>query len=505
MKDNKKIAVNTMLLYVKFIVTTAISLVMSRLVLQALGVSDYGLYSVVGGVVAMLNTLGASMVATSYRYMAVEIGKGKNGNPNRIYNTVVIIHIAIALLLLIIGETLGVFYVNNYLNVDSAKTSDALFIFHVSLFTTAFSVITIPMNGLIIAREKFLFTSIVEIMSAIAKIASAFFLINYDGNRLCLYAIMLAVIQLTVPLLYQIYCRIKDAAIIKWSFNHNIADYKELFEFACWMLLGSMAIIGKIQGVAIIVNFFFGTILNAAFGLASQVSSAVNNFTSTLRQAAIPQIMKSQGNGDEERSLTLVYAMSRYSYLCMNILVIPLLLCMEDILKIWLGTPPEYTQIFVNFLLVSGMISNLGAGFDASIQATGKIRKNQIGYSIINLSIFPLVFVLYKIGLPVYVNVICMVFLSIATLVFQVHIMTELTLFSINYYIKQTIVPSFLSTLVAFLPLCLVRLVWPYSPVATILFLVISIIWTCVAIVMTGLARGEKQLLLRFLQNRIFK
>lgn len=175
MKDNKKIAVNTMLLYVKFIVTTAISLVMSRLVLQALGVSDYGLYSVVGGVVAMLNTLGASMVATSYRYMAVEIGKGKNGNPNRIYNTVVIIHIAIALLLLIIGETLGVFYVNNYLNVDSAKTSDALFIFHVSLFTTAFSVITIPMNGLIIAREKFLFTSIVEIMSAIAKIASAFF------------------------------------------------------------------------------------------------------------------------------------------------------------------------------------------------------------------------------------------------------------------------------------------------------------------------------------------
>jgi O-antigen/teichoic acid export membrane protein len=495
MNDNKRIAVNTIFLYAKFVITTVVSLVMSRVVLQALGASDYGLYNIVGGIVAMLNTLGTSMVATSYRYMAVEIGKGEDGNPNRIYNTVVVVHFALALFLLVIGETLGVFYVKNYLNVDPTKIPDALFVLHLSLLTTAFSVITIPMNGLIIAREKFLFTSVVESLSAIVKLLFAFILMHYAGNRLKCYAVMLAIIQFAVPLAYQIYCRVTDSEIVKWKLNKNKRDYKELLGFAWWILLGAMAVIGRLQGAAMIINYFFGTILNAAFGLASQVNNAVSSFTSTLRQSAIPQIMKNQGQGNEDRALTLVYAISRYSYLLMMFMAIPILLSIEPILKFWLGNPPAYTSIFVIFMLINGMISNLGAGFDASIQSTGKIRKNQIGYSLINLALLPLVFVLYKLGFPPYVNVICMALLSIITLVFQIGIMMDLTKFSLKTYINTTIKPSFLSTILSVLPLLLIKVTLPDSIIITVLYITISFGWTLVSIYVAGLDINEKEII----------
>lgn len=500
--ENKKIAKNTLFLYAKFIITTIISLVISRLVLKALGASDYGLYTVVGGVVAMLNTLGTSMVATSYRFMAVEIGKGTNGNPNKVYNTLVVVHISLAILLLLLGETFGVYYINNYLNITFEKVPDAIFVLHMSLLTTAFSVITIPMNGLIIAREKFLFTSLIETFSAILKLALIVMMMFYDGNRLRYYAVALATIQFLSPLSYQIYCRIKDKEIIKWKINKCKEDYKKLFSFALWILVGAMATIGKVQGAAMIINLFFGTILNAAFGLATQINHAVSSFTATLRQAAVPQIMKSQGNGNEERSMTLVYTISRLSYLSMNIIAIPLLLTIDKILELWLGSPPEFTNIFVIFMIINGMVSNLGAGFDACIQATGQIRKNQIGYSLINLSLLPIIFILYKVGLPPYANVICMVVLTFVVLVFQIHIMKELTSFNVSRYIKMTILPSLTSTLVAVIPLLILKSIWSESNVETIVFFVISIFWTCFSIGLLGLRKEEKRKIVKLILKR---
>ena len=505
MEGNKRIAINTLFLYTKFIITTIINLVVSRLVLDALGASDYGLYIVVGGIVAMLNTLGTSMVATSYRYMAVEIGKGTNGNPNKVYNTLVVVHISLAILLLMLGETFGVYYINNYLNVAIEKIPDAIFVLHLSLVTTALSVITIPINGLIIARERFLFTSLVETFSAILKLSLIILLMHYDGNRLRFYAVALAIIHILSPLSYQIYCSIKDSEIIKWKINKCRKDYKDLFSFAFWILLGALAFIGKIQGAAIIINHFFGTILNAAFGLATQINHAVSSFTSTLRQAAVPQIMKSQGSNNESRSLTLVYAISRYSYLSMNIVAIPLLLTIDKILELWLVTPPKYTCIFVVFMIINGMVSNLGAGFDASIQATGKIRKNQIGYSIINLSLLPIIYILYKLEAPPYVNVICMVILTFVVLVFQVYIMMELTSFNLSKYIKQTILPSLTSTIIAIIPLLLIKSMIPASTTAQLVLFAVAFIWTCTSIIIFGLNNGEKNIIITTIKRRLKK
>lgn len=505
MNDNKRIAVNTVVLYFKLIISIIVNFVIARLVLDALGASDYGLYSVVGGVVSMLNILGTSMVATSYRYMAVEIGKGNEGNPNRVYNTIFIIHAALAILLLVLGETIGVFYVENYLNVQPDKVSDALFVLHLSLLTTAFSVISVPMNGLIIAREKFMFTSVVEILSTLLKLLFIIALLHISGNRLRIYAIFLAIIQLISPVSYQLYCRITDKKIVSWKFNKDWKEYKGVLSFAWWMFFGAMAVMGRTQGAAMIINYFFGTVLNAAFGLATQVNNAVGQFTATLRQAAIPQIMKNQ-NDNEQRSLTLVYVMSRYSYLAMNIIAIPLLLSIDEVLKIWLGDNiPKYTTIFVIFMLINGMVSNLGAGFDASIQATGKIRKNQIGYSVIGLSILPCIFILYKLGFPPYINVIVMLLLTIVTLVFQIIIMKELTNFKTYDYIRQTLFPSLKSTFIAFLILVPVKYIWPQNSISSFFFILFSVIVTVITIISFGMTKKEISLVGNYIKKKVFK
>lgn len=502
--ENKKIAINSIILYVKLIITIVVSFVSSRLVLQALGASDYGLYNVVGGVVAIFNTLGTTMVATSYRFMAVEIGKGERGSPNRVYNTVFVVHLLLALLLIVLGETLGVFYINEYLNVAPDKISDALFVLHLSLLTTAFIVISIPMNGLIIARESFLFTSVITIVDSFLKLLVVILLFGMDVNKLRVYALFMALIQLITPLAYQLYCLVKERPIIKWNFNKNIKDYKEVLSFAGWILFGSVAVIGKFQGAAVIINYFFGTVLNAAFGLANQVYHAVLQFSSTFRQAFVPQIMKNH-ESDESRSIQLVYRVSRYSFLAMALLSFPLFLFIDDVLVVWLKEPPGFTKLFIVFMLLEGLVLSLASGFDASIQATGKIKKNQVGYSLINLSLLPIIYILYKIGFPPYANVITMVFLAIGTLVFQIGIMKDVSSFQTSDYWKETLWPCLKVVLVTLLPLLFVRFVAPSYMWFKIVLLCLSIIWTFIAVFGFGLLINERQICMNLVYKIIRK
>ena len=244
MNEKKRIALNTLVLYAKLIISIVISFMASRYVLKALGASDFGLYNVVGGVVAMMNLLATSMIATSYRYVAVEIGKGENGNVNKVYNTIFIIHVALALLLLLFGETVGVYYINNYLNVAADKIPDAKYVLHLSLAATAFTVISIPADGLIIAKENFVYSAILKIFTSLLTLTLCIYLCSYDGNRLRVYALVLAVIHLITPLGYQVYCWITCRDLVKFDFNRNFKDYLGVLSFTFWMFIGAIACTG---------------------------------------------------------------------------------------------------------------------------------------------------------------------------------------------------------------------------------------------------------------------
>ena len=505
MNDKKRIALNTLVLYVKLIISIIIGFIASRYVLKALGASDYGLYNVVGGVVAMMNLLATSMISTSYRYIAVEIGKGENGNVNRVYNTVFIIHVALAFLLLLIGETIGIYYINNYLNVVAEKIPDAKFVLHLSLISTAFIVISVPADGLMIAKEKFIYSSVLNVFTSLLTLALCIYLCSYGGNRLRLYAMILAIIYLIPPFGYQIYCRITCSDLVKFNLNKNIPDYFGVLSFTFWIFIGAVACVGRIQGASIIMNLFFGTIVNAAFGFASQVSQATGMFTSTLRQAAIPQIMKNQSHGNEENSLQLVYIVSRFSFLLMLLPAVPLLFKVNYILKLWLNNPPEFTGVFIIYLLINGLISNLGAGFDASIQATGEIRKNQIGYTTIHLALLPAMYTAYKLGAPVYANMLIMIICTTVTLLFQIHIMSEQTNFNFRKYIKQTILPCLTSFAILIIPLFFIKDLFKDNLLNFVAFCIVAEFYVLVIILGIGLKKNERQMLSEYFKGKFFK
>lgn len=490
--ENKRIVKNTVVLYIKLILSILIGLYTSRVILQALGASDYGLYTIVGGIVSMMNFLGITMMSVTYRYIVVEFGKGISGNPRKVFNTSFVIHLALVGLLWIVGETFGIYYIENVANIDYEKIEDALYVLHLSLLATSFVIMSVPFNGLIVAREKFVFTAVVEIGRTVLKLILVILLAYYMGNRLRLFAIIMALYNIILPVSMYIYCWIKDKDIIKWKFNHCKSDYKEILQYAFWIMVGAVASICQNQGANMIVNLFFNTVVNAGFGIAFQVNNYVMMFVQSLNQAAIPQIMKSQSGNDSARALTLIYGISKYAFFIMLIPTIPLILNMDVVLRLWLGEVPPFTRIFATVMLIGGLIKCLGAGFDSSIQATGKIRKNQIFYSAAYLSVLPISYILFKFGAPAYAIVIMTVLAAVSILIFQLFYLQKITEFQIRDYLKHTLRPCVFVLFIC-APLFVLKAYWSGDIIGTITFLIFSALWIMTAISAVGLSVSERK------------
>jgi len=500
--SNKRIAQNTAVLYIRLIIVTIIGLYVARVVLLALGVDNYGLYSVVGGMVTIMNSLSASMSATSYRFLAIELGKGEHGNPNKIFNSVLVIHIALTTIFVLFAEAIGVWYIKNYLNISLEKIPDALFVLHLSIAATVFAIMNIPFSGLITAKERFVFTSFTDIAISIVKLTLIILLSHSEGNKLRTYAIIMAIIMLVQPAAYFIYCKIKENSIIKWNLNKDWHLYKTILGFAWWAIFGTAACIGQSQGAAIVINWFFNTALNAAFGVATQVNNMVMMFVRNLNQATIPQIMKSQSAGESQHALSLVYRISKYTYFIMLIPSIPLILSMESILGLWLKNVPDFTKQFAILMLINGLINCLGSGFDSLIQATGKIRSNQIGYSIITFSILPLAYFMYKLGSPPYIITVVTIFTTIIVLIFQTYILKHITNFNITHYLKETIYPSFIVSLII-IPQFLIQKLFGHSILISILLSSLSILFTAITIYFAGLTLKERNWINNYLVHKL--
>lgn len=491
LSDNKRIAMNSAILYAKLILSTLIGLYASRLVLQALGVSDYGIYTVVGGVVAMMNFLGTTMVSVTNRYIVVEMGKGESGDCNKVFNTTLAIHLFLALLILVLGETLGAYYVNSIMHLPGGRTADALFVLHASIAACVLNILYVPYNGLIMAREKFLFTSCVEIVRTLVKLALVIWLVTYMGNRLRAFSLIVVLFSALLPISMYLYCYVKDRQIIRWNFNRCWHDYTDIFKFTFWMMIGALASIGQSQGANMVVNLFFSTAVNAAYGIANQVNSYVMMFVKSFNQAAIPQIMKNQEN-NAERSINLVYATTRYSFFILLLPAFPLLLNMNHVLILWLGKAPIYTSSFASLLLVCSLIRCLGAGFDAIIQATGKIRLNQIVYSVAYLAVLPAAYFLYKAGFPVNTVNVLIIIAAIVVLVFQTFYLSRITDLTIMGYVRKTLLPV-LGVTLALLPAMYLDSLLPDDNRGFLLSLCLSAVWVILTVYCVGMKKGERE------------
>lgn len=504
MNENKKIAKNSLILYIRLVITTVIGLYASRIVLLQLGADDFGLYAVVGGIVSMMSFLSTTMLATSYRYIAVEIGKGENGDTNKVFNTSLVIHLILALVLVVIAETVGVWYINNYLNVAAEKIPDALFVLHFSVLTTVISIASVPFQGLITANEKFLARATIEIIRAVLKLGFVFLLVLYIGNKLRAYAILMTVVMTIPPILFFIYCRVKNNEVVKWKLNRLKSDYWDMIKFSGWIMIGAIAHIGVRQGAALIINLFFGTLVNAAFGIASQIYNYIQMFVKNLNQVAVPQIMKSYSSGDSERSLNLVYNISKYAFFLMLLVATPILLSIDAILVLWLKEVPVYTKQFAILMIISGLIGITGSGFDGAAQATGKIRKIQIWYSVIMLSTLPIAHLMFKLHYPPYIITVITIGATITNRIVQIKILSDITEFSIPHYLSHSILPLIMVSLVT-LPQILLRNLFGQNIIDLLIFSILSFVLCLLTIYLFGLRKTEKDVVHKVIHNLILK
>lgn len=310
-----------------------VGLYTSRLVLDALGVVDYGIYGLVGGIVSMLAFMNSAMSSATQRYLSFDIGKKDWERLQKTFNATLNIHILIAILILILAETIGLWFVNTQLEIPKERMYAANWVYQFSIFAFILNVIQVPYNALLFAREHMSVYAYVSILETVLKLLTVLYLVQADSDKLILYSILTFGVAFVIRMTYQIYCR-KRFPESKYKFYWNKAYYKELMNYSGWNLFGNIASVARSQGSNILLNLFFGPVLNAAYGITVMVQGIIGNFVSNFQVAVNPQIVKNYAAGQNEASLNLMYKSSKFSFFGMLILVVPLLINLEYVMNL---------------------------------------------------------------------------------------------------------------------------------------------------------------------------
>ena len=404
MQAANRVAKNTAFLYIKMVITVFMSLYATRLILAALGSKDFGLFSVVGGTIAMLGFLNVSMSAATQRFMSYAQGEGDILKINKIFNMSVLLHLIIAFFILLVFEIAGYFLFNGVLNIEPGRVHTAKLIYQFMIISTLFSVISVPYDALLNAHENMLFYSILGIIESIFKLAIALIVTYIFIDKLLLYGALMALLSITLLIINRIYChsRYPESKInLKANFDRKLL--KEMSGFAGWTLLGSSSNMISNYGQGIVMNVFFGTAVNAAQGIANQVSGQLSAFASTMMKALNPVIAKSEGSGNRNLMIEAVMMGSKVSFFLLTLFFVPVLIEMPYIFKLWLKNVPEFAIIFCQLLLIRNLIEQLFITLASSIAAHGNIKNYQIFSSI--LCYFPLIvsYFMFRMNFPVYV------------------------------------------------------------------------------------------------------
>ena len=481
-------------------ITLIIGLYSSRVLLNSLGVFDYGIYNVVGGFVYILAFLNTIMVSTTFRYITVELGRKDQDGVNLVFSTSFFIHAAMVIFLVFIGETVGMYYVKNYLNVTESKIADAVFVFHFSIAASCMTILSIPLQGIITAKEDFNSIAIGSILNSILLLVSAL-LLKYSVNSLRTYAIYIAIIQLINLLFYlTIYLlKYKDVLLL---LKINFAKLKEMLFFSGWIMFGAGASMAKGEGSALLLNSFFGPVLNTAFGIASQVSSQLNQFAGNLGRAFIPQITKSFSAGDKERSVRLTSYVNKFSFFLFYLVSLPILLETSFILKIWLGNVPKYSVIFCQLIIVNALIEIINCGIPTLVQAHGNIKVFQVVLSLVSVSSLWITYIFFKMGYPPQTIVIAFILTALLNLVFRQLLLQRLVKFDVKAFNLNTYIRP-LFVIICTLPLFFLPMVMTESILRFLLTSSISVLVLSILIYVIGL-RSEEKILLKQLLFKLY-
>lgn len=434
---------NSIILYIKIIITMLISLVSVPMILNALGKSDYGLYNLIAGVISMLSFLNASMSITTQRFLSVAIGEKNNEKLNNIYNTSLVLHIIVGFIIVVLFEVCYLFLFDGFLNIEPERIQAAKLVYQFIVASTFFTIISVPFGALMNAKENMLAFSIIAIIDSLLKLILAFYLSRCTYDRLIVYGACIAVISFFNVLFNQIYTKIKYKEF-RISFGKYFSKeyFKQMFGFAGWNTLGAVAMIGRNQGVAVIFNLFCGTVANAAYGIANQVNGVLGYFSSTFQKALNPQLMQSEGMHDKSRLIRISLISSKYSVWVIALFAIPLIVEMPYVLKLWLKDVPEYTLRLSQLILVLAIVYQYSVGLMSSIQVVGKIKDYFIVMSVLILMNLPICYCVLKFGMPLYYCIIVFIIIEFISLITRLFMAQKIVGVKILEFVKKVVLPT---------------------------------------------------------------
>ena len=491
--NNKRLARNTIVLYFRTIIVMLVSLYTSRVILAELGVEDFGIYNVVGGVIAMFSVVSGSISNAISRFITYELGKGNSERLKEVFCTSVNIQVGIGLLVVMLGETIGLWFLNVHMNIPEGRTLAANWVLQCSLLAFVINLLSIPYNACIIAHERMTAFAYIGILDVVMKLLVVLILPFVLVDKLIVYSLLIVLVAIIVRIIYAVYCT-RNFTECRYCFIYNKALLRQMAGFSGWQFLTNTCWIVNTQGVNVLSNIYFGVTVNAARGIAHQVEGAVLQFVGNFMTALNPQLVKSYAQGDQERFFKLICRGAKFSYYLLLLMALPVLFETEFLLGLWLKEVPEYSVLFVRLSIIAALSNMLGNTSVAACMATGDLKRYTIIISAVGYTVFPLTWIVFKCGYGPEYAYIVFIFIYFIIIFVRLYVMKGLINFPPMLYIQKVLVPIIPVTAMAVLIPSILNIYYEYN--SFLQFVIISIGCVCssiFSIYLIGLSVKERR------------
>lgn len=501
--NNKTIAKNTAFLYVRMLIIMVVTLYTSRVILQVLGIDDYGLYQAVGGVVGFLAFISNALAGATSRFITFALGKRDKKELKNTFATTLTSHILIGLFIVLIAETIGLWYVYNKMVIPEERFTAALIVYQISILTAFITIIQVPYYAEVIAHERMSVFAYVGIVEVIAKLGIVYLLSVGDLDKLVLYAILLMFVHLGICGFYVVYCRRNfEESVFRLSFDKKL--FGQIFGFSGWSLFANGAIALSNQGILLLLNLFFTPAVVAARSISLQVNSVASQFVSNFRTAANPQIVKRYAAGDFAGSKNLLLESTKFSYYLMLLIAVPLFFLADPLLHLWLVEVPDYTVVFLQIVIVQGLFQVFDTSFYTALYAKGRIRENAIISPATVFISFPIVYILFKSGAsPLALSWAYLVCYAVLGLIIKPVLINKIC----DYNWKEILQVYWICLIVTLVALPLPLAVYYFVGVDTIansaIMLLVSLLSVAIAVWVLGLTKSMRNRLMQAVKNRL--
>jgi O-antigen/teichoic acid export membrane protein len=494
MQGSNLIIKNTVILYAKILITFSISLYSTRLILNALGAADYGLFNLVAGLIAMLTFLNNALTGATQRYLSHSLGKGEEEKQKKIFNASVFLHLIIGILVVLIIELVGKVAFNYFLTITPDRIAAARIIFQFMVASTFLAIISVPYDAVINSHENMLLYSIISIIESIFMLSIALFVSSLASDKLIWYGILVSISSFVLLIVRRLYCRLKyTESIINFKKHLSKSVVIEMLGFAKWTLFSATSSMVGAHGITMLLNSFFGTTVNAAQGIAMQLNGQIGAFSGTMLKALNPQLVKNEGENQRDKMLSLALTGTKFAYFLIAFFAIPYLIEAPFVLKVWLKSPPEYTIIFSRLILIGSMLSQLSFTIGTTVFAVGNIKRIALISSLLYVVGLPISYVLFKYGYQPFYIYITQIGIEVLLIFFRVYMSYKIANLNISEYLNKVIRPISLVTIPSLIVPGIFSLFFPEGIFRLFMVIIISSVTFSLCLYFTGLSQSEKK------------